>query len=101
MIGPVIEVVVTEQANIGDKDAGIDIEPVSYIPVIAAPRFGNILVRVGEIPLAAAGAGVITRSRRSKQSIHGQDAASDIVDVDVAANADLFKLPLIGTKSLS
>jgi hypothetical protein len=46
LIGPVIEVVVTEEADIGNENTGVDVQTVSDIPVIAAPGFGEVPVCV-------------------------------------------------------
>ena len=61
LIGPVVEVVVAEQADVGDEDAGVQVEAVVHIPVISAPCLGDVLVSVGKIPLAAVRAAVVAR----------------------------------------
>lgn len=53
LVGPVIEVVITEEADVGDEYAGVHVEAVANVPVIAAPCFGDIFVGIGKIPLAA------------------------------------------------
>src|ERR1017187_3515659 len=70
------------------------------IPVVTAPCLRDVLVRAGQIPLAAARAGVVPRGRRGEQTVHGEDAPAHVVDADVAADADLLKLPLVGTEAL-
>ena len=37
LVGPVIKIVIAEQANVGHKDARIDIETMLHVPVIATP----------------------------------------------------------------
>jgi len=76
----------------------IHIDAVSRIPVIPAPGLGDILVCAREIPLAATWTGIITNCGRGEQPVHGQDASAHVVDADIAACADLLKLPLVGAK---
>ena len=62
LIGPVVKVVVTEQADIGNEDSGIYVQAVGHIPVIPSPSLRYVLVRVGQIPLAAVRAAVVADS---------------------------------------
>ena len=52
LIGPVIEIVVAEQADVRHEDSGVDIEPVVNVEVISAVSFRNILVSTLQVPLA-------------------------------------------------
>ena len=92
LVGPVVEVVVTEEADVGNEDAGVHVQAVTYIPVIAAPRLREVLVGVFQIPLATVVAGVVAHGGLREQAIHGQDAAARVLDPDVAAEAGLLKL---------
>ena len=69
------------------------------IPVIAAPPLGDVFVGVGQIPLAAIDAAVITRGRGREHAIHEENSPAHVVDADVAADADLLQLEFVGTKS--
>lgn len=71
LIGPVIKVVVAEQANIGNENSGINIEPVIYVKVIAAVSLRYIFVGATKVPLAASGARVIARCCNTEHSVHG------------------------------
>src|ERR1700733_4372906 len=44
LIGPIVEVVVTEKADIGNKDTGINVEAMIHIPVISTPGLRDIFV---------------------------------------------------------
>src|SRR5690348_12859321 len=54
LVCPIVEVVVAEQADVGDEDAGINIEAVIYVEMISAPGFRHILIGILKIPLADA-----------------------------------------------
>src|ERR1700690_3339671 len=64
----------------------------AYIEVVTAPGFGEVLVSIVEIPLTDAGAPVVARRRGRKQTIHCQEAGTNVVDAQVAANAHLLQL---------
>src|ERR1022692_1610504 len=59
LIGPVVEVVIAEQANVRDEDSGVDVEPVVDVEVVPAPGLGNVFISVADVPLANSGAAVI------------------------------------------
>src|SRR4029077_13078709 len=101
LVRPVIEVVITEQADVRDEDSRIDVEPVVYVEVIAAPRFRKVLVRPAQVPLPASDAGIIARGGNGKHAAHGQDPAANVLPVKVATYADLFQLDFVGSKDLS
>jgi hypothetical protein len=44
LVGPVIEVVVTEETDVGNEDTRVHVEPVVHIEVVAAVGFSKILV---------------------------------------------------------
>src|ERR1017187_4987286 len=100
LVGPVIEVVVTEQANVRDKNPGIDVEPMADVEVVAAPGFRDVAVSVAEVPLADTRAAVIAWRRGGKHSKHGQDPSANVLPVEVAANAGLLHLEFAGPERL-
>src|SRR5215469_4672641 len=66
LIGPVVEVIEAEQADIGGEDSGVQVEPVIHVEMVASPSLGNVAVGLVEGPLSdarAAGAGVVARGR--------------------------------------
>src|SRR5580692_12767778 len=101
LVGPVVEVVIAEEADVRHKYSGVDVEPVIHIEVVAAVGFRKILVGATQVPLASAWAGVVARGRDTKHSTHGQDSAADILPVEVAAEADLIKLDFVGAEDFS
>ena len=68
LIGPVIEVVITEQADVGDEDTGVDVESVMHVEVVSAVGFRNVFVSGADIPLADRGAGVVAYRGGGKHS---------------------------------
>src|SRR5579864_2116672 len=46
LVSPVVEVVVTEQADIRHENARVDVQPMVHIEVISAPGFGKVFVGV-------------------------------------------------------
>ena len=63
LVGPVIEVVVAEQADVRHEDPRVDVQPMVHVEVIAAVGLRDISVSVAEVPLAHSGAGVVARRR--------------------------------------
>ncbi len=63
LVGPVIEVVIAEESDVRHKDSGIDVDSVQRVEVVSAIRFRNIAIGVGQVPLPACGAGIVTRCR--------------------------------------
>src|SRR5271157_567200 len=100
LVGPVIEVVVTEQADIGDEDSSINVQAIVHIPVVPAPCFRHVAVRAAKRPLAATRAGIISWRRDAEHSIDGQHATTDVLPVEVASKADLLQLDFIRPEDL-
>src|ERR1039458_1746311 len=100
LVRPVIEVVVTEQANVRYKNPGVDVEPMADVEVVTAVGFGGVAVSVAEVPLADSGAAVIARRGGGKESKHGQDPAANVLPVEIAAHADLLLLELAAAEGL-
>ncbi len=71
-----------------------------YVEVVTAVGFGEIFVSAAQVPLAASDASVISRSRDSEHSTHGQDPAADVLIVEVAAEADLLQLNFVRAENL-
>src|SRR5579872_503375 len=81
------------------------------VEVIPAVGFGHILVSILEVPLAdsaciscrgASGrAGVIARRRGGEQALHEQDSATNILPMEVAADAGLLYLDFAGAERFS
>ena len=44
LVGPVIEVVETEESNVRKKNSGIDVDAMQLVDVISAPGFGDIAI---------------------------------------------------------
>jgi hypothetical protein len=64
LIGPVLEVVVGEQADIGHEDAHVEVDAVQAIPVIAGVGFVQITIDCLQIELTAECAEVVARDDR-------------------------------------
>src|ERR1700730_5943324 len=79
LIGPIIELVVAEEADIRQEDTGIDIYAVQSIEVVAGVGFREIAVRVVQIPLPACWAGVVARGSLGIQTKLRHDSCAHIV----------------------
>src|SRR5579864_311454 len=101
LVSPVIEIIVTEQADIRHEDSCVDIESVIDVEVVPAIRLGNVLVSATEVPLANPEAGVIARCCSGKQPLHEQDSAAYVLPVEVTADAGLLDLDFAGTERFS
>src|SRR5262249_50643264 len=100
LIGPVIEVVVAEQTDIGDENPSIDVEPVIYVKVISAVGFGAVFICAAKVLLSASWAGSVERRCHAEPSIHGQYAAADVLPMEVTSKADLLDLEFVRAKDL-
>src|ERR1700683_3565505 len=90
LIGPIIEVVVTEQADVRHEDSRVNVDSVQRVDVISAISFRYVAVCIGEIPLAISWAGVIPRRRLGIHAELGHQPGANIVPVEVAAHAELL-----------
>src|ERR1700688_947308 len=59
LIGPIIELVVTEETDIRQEDTGINVYAVQSIEMVSSVRFREIAICVVQIPLPASGAGIV------------------------------------------
>src|SRR5437899_6807008 len=82
-------------------DAGVDVDAVQVVPVIAAVGLGEIAVGVVEIPLTSRRAGIVARCRLRVHSELRHQPATDVLVVEVASDAKLRQLNLAGSKDLS
>ena len=99
MIGPIVEIVVTEQADVRHEDAGIHIDSVQSVEVIATIRFGDIAISIrqiatGRVPGLASLRGVVCEYMPNWVI----KPAADVVIVKIAADAQLRELHFVGTK---
>src|ERR1700730_6488735 len=87
LIGPVVELVVTEEADIRHENTGIDVDSVESIKMIPAVRFRQITVGVVQVPLPTCRAGVVSGGSLRIQSKLGHDPGANVVQVKIAAYA--------------
>src|SRR6266849_8194492 len=87
LIRPVVELVVTEQPDVGHEDPGIHVDPMQCVEVVAAISLRNIAVGVVEVPLPPRRTGVVPRRRLRIQSKLRHQPGAYIVIVKVATNA--------------
>ena len=87
LVSPVVKVVVAEQPDVRHEDPGIHVDAVQHIEVISAIGFGKVAVGVGQIPLAAPGAGIIARSRLGVQPELRHHPRANVVVMEIAADA--------------
>ena len=101
LIGPIVEIVVAEQADVGHEDSRVDVDSVKHIEMISAIGFGNITIGTGKIPLAVAGARIIPRRRDRIHSELGHEPGADVVVVEIAAYAQLLELNFVRAEELA
>src|SRR6476661_5654438 len=59
LVSPVIEVVVAEETDVRHKNPGVDVDSVKCIDVVSTVCLGDVPVRLVQVPLPAARAGII------------------------------------------
>ena len=101
LVGPVIEVVVAEQADVGHENSRVDVDPVQRVNVIAAVGFCQVAVRIVDIPLSLGVTGVIAHGRCGVHAKLGHESGANVVVVEVAAEAELLQLDFVGAKELA
>src|ERR1700693_3026651 len=79
LIGPIIELIVAEEADIRHEDTGINVDSVKSIEVISTVRFGEIAVRVIQVPLPACRASIVPRGSLRIQTKLRHDPCANIV----------------------
>ena len=52
LIGPIVEVVIAEQAYVGHEDSRIHVDPMQDIEVVSAVRFGYVAISISKLPLS-------------------------------------------------
>ena len=74
--GPVLEVVVREEADVRHEDARIDVDAVQHVEVVAAVGLADVAERRLQIELTTVGAEVIARYQRGAAAeLHHQASA--------------------------
>src|SRR5262249_26299695 len=89
LVGPIVEVVVTEKPDIGHEDSRIDIDPMQGIEVVTAVRLGKLTVRVVPVTLPSRRDGIISWRRLGIHPKLRHQARTDIVIVKVAPDPEL------------
>src|ERR1700676_396748 len=79
LIGPIIELVVTEQTDIRHEDTGINVDSVESIKVISTVCFRQITVRVIQVPLPAGRTCVVAGGSLRVQSKLCHDSGTNVV----------------------
>src|SRR5262249_15613900 len=101
LVGPVVELVVAEETDVGEEDAGVDVEAVQDVEVIPAIALRDVAEGIGKVPLSAAGAGIVPRSGLRIHSDLGHQPASYVLPVEVTAHAEHGELDLARPEDLA
>src|SRR6266850_6016552 len=101
LIRPVVELIVAEEADIGHKDSGVDIDAMQGVEMVATVRFGEITIGVVQIPLATRRAGIVARRGLRIQTKLRHQTRANIIIMKVATDAELRYLDFIGPENLA
>src|SRR5208283_3817859 len=101
LVGPVIVVVIAEQADVGHENSSVDVDSVQRVDVITAIGFGEVAIGIGDIPLPFGIAGVIADGGRGIHAELGHEAGAHVVVMEIAAEAGLFQLDFVGAKQFA
>src|SRR4029077_420687 len=63
LIGPVVEIVVTEEADVRHENSCVNVDSMQRVEVVSTVRFGQVPIGVVQVPLATRGTSVISRGR--------------------------------------
>src|ERR1700682_4646746 len=89
LIGPVVELVVTEKPDVGHKDSRIDVDSMQCVEVVAAVCLRNIPVRIVEVPLTTRRTSVVARRRLRIETKLCHQSRAYVVIVEVTAHTEL------------
>src|SRR5579862_1471489 len=101
LVGPIVEVVVAEQADVREKDSRIHVHPVQHIKVVSAVGFRNVAISADDIPLPVAWAGVIPRGGCRIHAELRHQPRANVVVMKVAAHSELFELHFTRAKKFA
>src|SRR5262249_33718372 len=101
LIGPVVELVVAEQAYVRHEYAGIYVDAVQLLEVISTVCFRDVPVGVIQLPLTAGGAGIVARSRLRVHPELSHQSSANIVVVEVSADTNLRYLHLVRSEDFA
>src|ERR1700730_9084332 len=79
LVSPIVKLVVSEETDIRHEDTGIGVDSVEGIEMISTVCFGEIAVRVIQIPLPARRASVVPGRSLGIQSKLRHDSRANIV----------------------
>src|SRR5262249_4966373 len=82
------------KTNVGHENPCLNIDAVQSVDVISAVRFGEVAIRVVEVPLTSSGARVVTRCSLRVHSELGHQPSHHILVEEIAAYPELGDLKL-------
>lgn len=94
-VGPVFEVVVGEETDVGHEEAHVEVDAVHLLPVITGVGLAEVSVDGPQIELSALRRDVVARHHRRARSVLQHQAAAHRSDGDVAADAEERQLELV------
>src|SRR5215472_14770643 len=101
LIGPVVEVVVAEEPDVGKKYSCIHVDPMQHIKVISTVSLRKIAIRAYKIPLAVARTRVVSRRRGRVHSKLSHKPGTYIVIVKISPHAELLEVHFARTKEFA
>src|SRR5271170_3394419 len=101
LIGPVVELVKREQSDVRQEDAGVHVEAVLHVEMVAGVGLTYITIGVGKVPLSTRGTGIVAGRGRGVQTDLAQKAGPHSAIVEVAADSKVCQRSLAGPKDLA
>src|SRR5215469_9327041 len=95
LVGPIIEVVVTKEADVRQENPCIHIDSMQGVEVITAVRLGNVAIRIGQGPLATCRAGVVARRCLRIHAELRHQPGTHVVVMEIAAHPELRSLDFV------
>jgi len=95
LIVPVLEREIAGHADVRHEDAGVDVDAVQHVPVVAGVRFANVAKRRRQIVLPFADAGVVARRQRRHLPGLQVDRGAHILPVKIAARGDEHEIEFV------
>src|SRR6202789_1338406 len=98
LIGPVIELVEAEEADVRQEDSGIDVDTVQFVPVVSAIHLRDVAIGAVKVPLPTRGAAIVTRRGLGVEAELAEEASVNVIQVEVSAYPCVGDLNLLGTE---
>src|ERR1700683_3648416 len=92
---------VAEQSYVRHENSGGDVDSIQRVNVITTVRLRHIAIRIGDIPLPLGIAWIVAWRCFGIHAKLSHETGANVVEVEVASDAELLQLDFVGAKQLA